>query len=75
MTEDKHNKHVCKCDECIKIRMAKALEKIEEKAEAEGKIPMRVLCYKSTNDRNDYKRSIKNSILASVSTQTVEWDE
>ena len=41
-----HNKHVCKCTECIKIRMAKALEKIEERAKKEGKIPMRLLCYK-----------------------------
>ena len=46
MTEDKHNKHLCKCTECIKIRMAKALEKIEERAKKEGKIPMRLLCYK-----------------------------
>lgn len=46
MTEDKHNKHVCKCDECIKIRMAKALEKIEERAKQAGKIPMTLLCYK-----------------------------
>ena len=46
MTEGKHNKHVCKCDECIKIRMAAAMDKIQKRAEAEGKIPMRVLCYK-----------------------------
>ncbi len=41
-----HNKHICKCDECIKIRMAKAIEKIEERAKQDGKIPMTLLCYK-----------------------------
>ena len=46
MTDDKHNKHLCKCDECIKIRLAAALDKIQKRAEAEGKIPMKVLCYK-----------------------------
>ena len=46
MTDDKHNKHVCRCDECIKYRVAKALEKIEVRARKAGKIPMRVLCYK-----------------------------
>ena len=45
MTEDKHNKHLCKCDECIKIRLAAALDKIQKRAEAEGKIPMSKLIY------------------------------
>ena len=38
MTEDKHNKHVCLCNECIALRMAKALEKIQAKARKEGKL-------------------------------------
>tara|TARA_Y100001949_G_C15851314_1_gene270777 strand:- start:247 stop:405 length:159 start_codon:yes stop_codon:yes gene_type:complete len=38
MTEGKHNKHVCNCDECLMIRMAKALEKIQAKARKEGKL-------------------------------------
>ena len=38
MTEEKHNKHVCNCDECLKIRMAKALEQIQAKARKEGKL-------------------------------------
>lgn len=42
-----HNRHVCKCTECITIRMAKVLEKIEERAKKEGKIPMNILWYKS----------------------------
>ena len=40
-----HNKHVCQCTECIKLRMAKALDKIQKRAEAEGKIPMSKLIY------------------------------
>ena len=45
MTEGKHNKHVCRCDECIKYRIAKAHEKIEVRARKAGKIPMKKLCY------------------------------
>ena len=45
MTEGKHNKHICKCDECIKLRMAAAIDKIQERARAEGKIPMSKLIY------------------------------
>ena len=46
MTDDKHNKHVCKCDKCIAIRMAAVLDKIQERAKQEGKVPMKILCYK-----------------------------
>ena len=40
MTEDKHNKHVCLCNECIALRMAKALGEIEKRAKKEGKLPL-----------------------------------
>ena len=48
-----HNKHVCKCTECIRTRMAKALEKLEVKAKKEGKVPMRILCYKMEPIKNE----------------------
>ena len=40
MTEDKHNKHVCLCNECIALRMAKTLDEIEKRAKKEGKLPL-----------------------------------